>query len=136
MTAKKVDWPEVRKNIPAKPVLWECNDLCAFLEGHDLSSVVDAFKENSIDGNVFMSLEDDDDSLWKDLDLTNREVKFLKQYKNQLKEYNKNFNDYDPKKAANINQIKSQLENFTGKKRRNLYRGINFVRRRASEKTD
>jgi len=43
MTAKKVDWPEVRKNIPAKPVLWECNDLCAFLEGHDLSSVVDAF---------------------------------------------------------------------------------------------
>ena len=36
--------------------------------------------------------------------------------KNQLKEYNKNFNDYDPKKAANINQIKSQLENFTGKK--------------------
>jgi len=36
--------------------------------------------------------------------------------KNQLKEYNKNFNDYDTKKAANINQIKSQLENFTGKK--------------------
>jgi len=35
--------------------------------------------------------------------------------KNQLKEYNKNFNDYDTKKAANINQIKSQLENFTGK---------------------
>jgi len=42
MTAKKVDWPAVRKNLPKKPDLWNCKDLCAFLEGHDLSSVVDA----------------------------------------------------------------------------------------------
>jgi len=43
MTAKKVDWPAVRNNLPKKPDLWNCKDLCAFLEGHDLSSVVDAF---------------------------------------------------------------------------------------------
>jgi len=46
MTAKKVDWPEVRKILPAKPDVWKCKDLCAFLEGHDLSSVIDAFSPN------------------------------------------------------------------------------------------
>ena len=95
MTAKVVDWKEVRKKLPGKPDTWKCNQLCEFLKGYGLSHVTQAFRnlllfsysekikltiqeENSVDGNVLLSVADDDD-LWEDLELQGKDEALLKQ---------------------------------------------------------
>ena len=95
MTAKVVDWKEVRKKLPEKPETWKIHQLCEFLKEYGLSHVTQAFRnlllfyysekikltiqeENSVDGNVLLSVADDDD-LWEDLELQGKDEALLKQ---------------------------------------------------------
>ena len=45
MTARKVNWDEVRKTIPEKPENWNCLQLCTFFRIQELSSICENMRK-------------------------------------------------------------------------------------------
>ena len=43
MKGRQIDWKEVRKILPEKPILWKCKHICEFLKVHALTHLIKAF---------------------------------------------------------------------------------------------
>ena len=44
MTARIVNWSEVRNKIPTKPDTWKCAQMCEFLQDQELGILIDTFR--------------------------------------------------------------------------------------------
>lgn len=89
---KKIDWNDLKSTIPGKPDTWKVDTLGKFLKLCDLGGVIPKFsffflfsvfyffifiEENAIDGNLFLTISEDDDE-WDDLELPSKDEQALK----------------------------------------------------------